>query len=289
MGNISKIINKQELSKDGRLCIVAGAGGLPKALISNFIAKNIDFFVLALHGFTDADILKDTEHAWVRLGAVGEAFNILHSKNINKIVMAGRVRRPSLKELRPDMRGMAFFAKLGIKALGDDGLLKAVSKELESEGFQIIAAHKICKDLTVKSGDLGKYPPRKHHIKDIRHGWNILDKMSELDIGQAIAVQEGIVIALEAVEGTDVLIKRAGEYKRKGSGPVLVKRPKKGQDRRFDMPTIGLDTVKNAIDAGFSGIAIAADETIFLDRKEAIKLADKAGIFITAIGTEDII
>ncbi len=279
---------QQKTSLESCLGIIAGAGGLPFAVVSSCLKQNRPFFILALENFTDPELLSSYPHAWVRLGAVGEAFNILRKEGISELTMAGNLHRPSLKELRPDMRGIAFFAKLGVKALGDDGLLQAVTKEMETEGFKIVGVHDICPDLLTTNGTIGKVKPNKINWKDIQQGWHLAKQLGMLDVGQAVVLQDGLVLGLEAIEGTDALIERTGTLKRKGEAPVLVKCCKPQQDERVDMPTIGLKTIENAIEAGFSGIALEAGKTLFLEQDKAIMLADKNKFFIYGILEQNI-
>jgi len=275
--------------EQSRLGIVAGGGGLPIALVNSCVTHDRPFMILALEGFTDSELVEGHPHQWVRLGEVGKAFDILHKEKVTELVMAGHMRRPSLKELRPDMRGLKFFAKIGTAALGDDGLLRAVAAEMEEEGFKLVGAHEVCQDLLIQKGPAGKRKPGKKNWNDIEHGWHISGELGRMDVGQSAVVQEGLVLGLEAIEGTDELIKRCAELKRDGVGPVLIKRCKPDQEKRADLPTIGLRTVQNAIDSGLSGIAVEAERTLFLERDEAIEAANKAGLFILGVTAEDIL
>jgi len=271
-----------------RLGIIAGDGGLPQAVIDSCVENKKSYFILALQGFTDPALVEGHPHEWVRLGALGQAFSILKNENVVDVIMAGRLRRPSLQEIRPDMRGMQFFAKYGTAVMGDDGILRAVSKELEMEGFTVIGAQDAAADILIPHGLLTKQAPQKRHKQDIAHGWKIAALLGEADVGQAVVLQEGLVLGLEAIEGTDELMKRCTGLRRAGLLPVLVKRCKPGQDLRADLPTIGLDTVETARDAGFAGIAAEAGKTVFLDREAALAAADKAGMFVYGVTAEDI-
>jgi len=279
-------INANEETR--RLGIVAGGGGLPQAVIDSCVKNEKPFFILALQGFTDPALVTDHPHEWVRLGALGQAFAVLKNENVTDIVMAGRLRRPSLQEIRPDARGMQFFAKYGTAVLGDDGILRAVSRELELEGFTVIGAQDAAEDILIPPGLLTKKGPQKRHKQDIAHGWKIAALLGEADVGQSVVLQEGLVLGVEAIEGTDALMKRCTALRRAGLLPVLVKRCKPKQDLRADLPTIGLDTVETARDAGFAGIAVEAGKTVFLDREAALAAANKAGMFIYGVTADDI-
>ena len=197
--------------------------------------------------------------------------------------MVGRIARPTMAALRPDAKALEFFAKMGTKVFGDDALLRALAATLEAEGFAVTSPTAILGDLQVEEGVLGTVGPDESAELDVSRGIEVLSALSPVDVGQAAAVQEGLVLGVEAVEGTDALIERCGLLKREGPGPVLVKIRKLGQDTRVDLPTVGLATVKRALDAGFRGIAIEARATLVLEQEHAIAAANKAGMFVIAV------
>lgn len=263
-----------------RLGIIAGGGGLPAKLIEACRRDQRPFFVLGLKGQTDGAILNGTSHAWSRLGATTEAISILKSNGVDTLVMAGAIRRPTLSELKPDLRTIQVFAKLGLKAFGDDALLRTVAQELEKDGFKVIGAHEIEPGLVSPEGVLGKVQPSAEHRQDVEFGITVAKTLGKLDVGQACVVQQGIVLGLEAIEGTDALLQRCGKLRRKGRGGVLVKACKPQQDRRIDLPAVGLRTVRRAYEAGLEGIALEAGAALLLDRDEVVAAADKLGMFI---------
>jgi len=270
----------------GKLGIVAGGGRLPQLLIDFCRESGRDFFVLALKGQADARIVENTPHEWLRIGAAARGFEILRKQGVEELVMAGRVHRPSLIDLRPDLRTIKFFAKLGLKGVGDDGLLRAVIRELEEEGYRVVGIDELLPALCAESGVLGKHQPDAQAEADIERGKAVLAALGQVDVGQAVVVQQGIVLGVEAVEGTDALLNRCGALKRDGPGGVLVKFSKKGQETRVDMPTIGPDTVSSAARAGLRGIAVEAGATIVVDREELAATADRAGLFIVGIAAD---
>lgn len=263
-----------------KLGIVAGGGELPARLIAACRESGRDFFVLALTGHAEPDQIGDAPQTWIRLGATGSGIRLLKEQGVEELVMAGPVRRPTLSELRPDLWTTRFFAKVGLKALGDDGLLRAVIGELEEEGFRIVGADTILGDLLAPAGVWGKLQPDDQALADIARGRDVLCGLGMLDIGQAVVVQQGIVLAVEAAEGTAAMIGRCGPLRRDGSGGVLVKAAKPGQERRADLPTIGADTVRQAAAAGLRGIAVEAGSTLVIGRSEMIAAAEAAGLFL---------
>jgi DUF1009 family protein len=162
-------------------------------------------------------------------------------------------------------------------------LLSAVVAELEREGFRVIGADQLLGAEIAPEGPLGAIRPSAQSAADIAHGLRIAQTLGALDIGQAVIVQQGLVLGVEAIEGTDELLRRCAALRREGSGGVLIKIEKPGQERRADQPTIGLRTVQLASETGLLGIAVEADATIVLDRQEVIRAADRAGLFVIGV------
>lgn len=249
-------------------------------LIEACRASGREFFVIALTGQADPSIGDGVPHDWIRLGAAGRAVDILREQDVDEVVMAGRVVRPSLVSLRPDWRAARFLMKLGRKGLGDDGLLRGIVQEFEEGGIRVIGPDDILTDLKHREGTLGTAAPDASASQDIARGMEILLALSAADVGQAVVVQDGIVLGVEAVEGTDALLSRCAGLRREGPGGVLVKMCKSGQETRVDMPTIGPETVRGAAAAGLRGIAVEADGVLILDRDETVRVADAAGLFL---------
>jgi hypothetical protein len=229
-------------------------------------------------------MVADVPHAWCRLGAAAKALDLLRANSVTDLVLAGGVRRPSLSSLLPDWRAAKFFARVGYRALGDDGLLSAVVKELEREGFRVIGADEILSaENLMPTGPLGRHLPDDDAKTDIELGLRVGRALGALDIGQAVVVQQGLVLGVEAAEGTDELLRRCAALRRAGPGGVLVKIAKPGQERRADRPTIGPQTAALAAASGLQGIAAEAGMTLVIDRAELVRAADEAGLFIVGI------
>jgi DUF1009 family protein len=269
---------------EGKLGIVAGSGGLPRRLVESCRTTGRDVFVLALEGSAEPATVHDVPHAWCRIGAAAAGLALLRDNSVTELVLAGGIRRPSLAALRPDWRAAKLFARIGYRALGDDGLLSAVVSELEQEGFRVIGADQLLDRALVPEGPLGEIRPDAQSAADIERGLRIARALGGLDVGQAVIVQQGLVLGVEAIEGTDELLRRCAALRRQGPGGVLVKVEKPGQERRADRPTIGLRTVTLAAETGLRGIAIEADATIVLDRDEVIRAANRTGLFVVGVG-----
>jgi len=270
----------------GPLGIIAGSGALPRRLVENCRAAGRPVFVLALQGEADEATVADVPHAWCRIGAAAKALDLLRANSVKDLVLAGGVRRPSLSALLPDWRAAKFFARVGYRALGDDGLLSAIVKELEREGFLVVGADDILGDDDLMPlGLLGRHRPDDEAKADIEHGMRVAHALGAVDIGQAVIVQQGLVLGVEAAEGTDELLRRCAALRRDGPGGVLVKMAKPGQERRADRPTIGPRTVALAAASGLSGIAAEAGMALVIDRAELVRVADQAGFFLIGVAT----
>jgi hypothetical protein len=266
-----------------RLGIIAGSGGLPRRIVDCCRVAGRDVFVLALEGATEPRTVEGVAHAWCRLGAAAKGLALLRANKVTELVLAGGIDRPSLAALRPDWRAAKLFARIGYRALGDDGLLSAVLEEFEREGFRVVGAEQLLVSGLAAEGALGKWRPDAQAMSDIEHGLRVARALGALDIGQAVVVQQGLVLGVEAIEGTDALLRRCARLRRDGPGGVLVKAEKPGQEQRADRPTIGPRTVTLAAAAGLRGIAVEADATIVLDRDEVAAAADGSGLFVVGV------
>jgi hypothetical protein len=267
-----------------KLGIIAGGGRLPLQLIECCQANARDFFVVALEGIADMTPLRGLPHVVVRLGAVGESLEQLHKAGAKELVLAGHVKRPSLSALRPDMMGAKLLARLGTAFFGgDDALLKAVAAFLEEEGFRVVGADEVLHSLLAPTGVLGSVTPDARDEADIAQGMKVALALGSLDVGQAVIVEHGYVLGVEAAEGTDALIARCASLKREARGGVLVKLKKPRQDGRIDLPTIGPETVEKLAAAGFCGIAVQSGGSLIVDQPVTIARANTLGLFIVGV------
>ena len=271
------------------LCVIAGGGILPRKIADNFDSSGNRIFFLAFRNVTDPEVVAGRHHEWLELGEVQKAIDAMHRNNVGKVVMAGPIQRPALSSLALDIRALKMLAKGGLKAFGDDGLLSLVAKEIEKEGIKVIGIDQILSGVLTKEGLLAGPAPTKISWDDIKRGLQVLNSLGPCDVGQSIAVQEGIVLAIEAIEGTDQMIERAGSLQRNVSGPILIKISKANQDKRVDLPTAGPETVNNAIRAGFQGLALEANNSLLLDKDRVIKIAEKNSFFVIGVDQSKIL
>ncbi|EHH69226.1 LpxI family protein [Gluconobacter morbifer] len=277
------------MGREGCIGILAGSGPLPAQVAAVAQAKGRKVFVVAFRDFADLALLAPYPHEVIRLAAAGEILNALKRHGCTDLVLIGPVRRPAWRDLRPDADGARILARLGRAIFsGDDGLLGAVVRVLGEEGFHVRGAHEFLEHATGHSGTLGKVRPDEQARQDIARGTTVLKAMAALDIGQGCVVQNGLVLAVEALEGTDAMLSRCGKLMQAGSGGVLVKMPKTGQDLRADMPTIGPATLENAARNGLRGVAFQPGVTLMTDPVHCVELADRYGLFLYGLTEEDL-
>lgn len=269
-----------------KLGILAGGGDLPARLVSACRGIARDVFVVGFEGISDASSVESADHAWTRLGTVGRTIELLHAANVEDLVMAGPIKRPSLRAIGLDSRGTRVLARFLPGGQGDDRLLSLIVRELEGEGFRVVGVDDILADLLAPEGPIGRLTPDDDGRADIAAGVVIARALGAVDVGQAVVVQQGVALGVEAVEGTNALIERCGGLRREGPGGVLVKLSKPGQERRADLPTIGVQTVERARDAGLKGIAVEAGRSLVVDRADVAAAADAAALFVVGIDPE---
>jgi hypothetical protein len=275
------------MSDKQKLGMIAGDGMMPVEIIKHCNETGIEIFVAGIEPYATAEQLKDAPHIFAKIGEAGKIIRAFRENNVRNIVMAGGIKRPSLKELVTDWEGAKILAKMAIWKMGDDGLLRAVISEAEKHGFNVIGVDKVLPGLIFSAGIYGKIKPSPKDMDDIRRGMTVAKVLGSVDVGQGCVVQEGVVLAAEAYEGTDLMLSRAAVLKKKGREPILVKALKPIQDERIDLPAIGLQTIKLLKEYGFKGVAIEAGANVFIECEAAIKLADESGIFIIGVKNQN--
>jgi DUF1009 family protein len=244
-------------------------------------------FLVGLEGFAEPAVLAPWPHAIIRIGAAGRILAALREHGCQDLVLVGPVRRPSLFDLRPDADGARILARIGRAAFaGDDGLLAAVVRVFAEEGFHVLGVHEVMNEALGPAGLLTRAAPDAMAMADIRRGVAVARALGAIDVGQGCVVQQGIVLAVEAAEGTDAMLARCAPLARPGPGGVLVKLVKPGQDRRADLPTVGPETLRGAAGAGLRGVAFEGGGTILAERAAAVAVADRAGLFLLGLGPD---
>ncbi len=271
----------------GPLGILAGGGEVPLRVARTARAAGRPVLVVALEGWADPAHFAGLPLIVARLGAAGAIMDRLRAEGITELVLTGRASRPSLLALRPDAGGVRLLARIGRAAFaGDDGLLRATAAALEAEGFRVVPVQQVLRDIMPEAGLLAGSAPDAVARADIARGIAVLRAMGDVDVGQAVVVQQGLVLGVEAIEGTDALLARCAGLRREGPGGVLVKLSKPGQDRRVDLPTIGPVTIQGAASTGLRGIVVEAGGSILVNRPATLADAETAGLFLLAIRPE---
>ncbi|MCP4923305.1 MAG: LpxI family protein [bacterium] len=272
------------------LGIIAGEGSLPRQVVETCTAQNRPCCVLGLQGFFDPLTLPEgTPFTIVPCGRVEEGLAFLRQHKAEDLVFCGRVTRPKLKDLSVDRLGAKWLVRVMPHFFRDDGLLRAVAKEFENEGFSLLSVGDILasQDM-ISEGLLTSCSPSKEALEDIKRGFEVLHALGLQDVGQSIIVQQGIVLGIEAIEGTNSLIDRVSPYvDPQNAEAVLVKAAKKGQTRQADLPVVGPDTIDHGVQAGLKGMALEAGSVILIDRKNLIEKAEKEGFFIIGLQGQD--
>ena len=216
---------------------------------------------------------------WLKLGQLGRLIDFFRAQSVTHVVMAGPINKPRALDLRPDWRAAKLL--FSTKTRGDDALLRAVTAELEREGMEVVAPHLYSPNLLVPEGVLTKRSPTQREMSDVDFGWLVSQSLGAFDIGQCLVVREKIILAVEAIEGTDAAIRRGGQLG--GPGAVVVKRPKPTQDRRLDMPAVGHQTIAAMSEVGASCLAVEAGGCILFDRERTLEHADAKGVVIISL------
>jgi len=270
------------LPADTPIGIIAGGGVLPKIVYDRCRDGGLDPHIVALKGHADDAALLAEAGLTARPEKLGRMFKYLRKQKIRELVLIGRVRRPSLPELRPDWKTVSLLPKIApvLRGGGDDALLRTIRKVLEGEGFRLHGVQDFIHDMTAPEGVMGQFAPDDAQMADIARGMDAARAIGALDIGQSVVVQQGVVLGVEGVEGTDALIARCARLARSGPAPVLCKSVKPDQDRQLDLPTVGPDTLKNCIDAGFAGVAVSAGSTLMVELGTLVEQANNKSIFL---------
>jgi DUF1009 family protein len=269
--------------------IICGGGSIPMAVARAAKRRGREVMLFPVRGFADPAVEKFPHH-WVHLGAIGTLVSAMREAGCKDVVMIGSLVRPRPWDVRFDLTTALLVPRLlPMFRGGDDRLLKGVAEILEERGFRLVGAHQVAPEILMPAGPGGRHRPSKAEQEDIRFGFSLLRAIGPFDVGQAAAIANMHTLAVEAAEGTAAMLARLADMRRNGRlrlpsrAGVLVKAAKPGQDRRFDLPAIGPDTVAQVKAAGIAGIAVEAGSTVVADAPALIRAADKAGIFVVGV------
>ncbi|WPD24911.1 MAG: UDP-2,3-diacylglucosamine diphosphatase LpxI [Candidatus Electrothrix scaldis] len=261
--------------------LIAGGGQFP--LLFTEAAKARDRRVVAVchQNETQEELAQCADvSCWVKLGQLGKIIRFFHEQGVRETVFCGTITKTRMfKDILPDLKGLSLWNKIDRRL--DDAILRAVAGALEEEGIKVLASTCYLEHLFFSKGILGKKKPTQEQLADIRFGWRIAREIGRLDIGQCVVVREGAVLAVEAIEGTDAAIRRGGELS--GSGAVVVKMKKPGQDFRFDLPATGTKTIETLASVKGAVLAVEAGQSLLFDREAMIAAANRAGIVVVGL------
>jgi DUF1009 family protein len=271
--------------RDERIGLIAGNGRFPIIFADNVRRLGFTVSTIAHVGETLPELESHVDRIhWLKVGQFSKALAALKADGIRQAVMLGGIHKTHVfTALRPDLRALAIFSRL--KHWKDDAILRAVAGELEREGIQIRESTFGLASILAEEGNMTSRKPTKKEWEDVLFGWDTLRTLGTLDIGQCVVVKNQVIVAVEAVEGTDQTIIRGGTLG--GKGTVVVKRTKSQQDLRFDLPAIGPKTIEAMMTIKASVLAVEAGRTVVLDREEMAATARSAGIAIVGMVSRD--
>ncbi len=258
--------------------IVAGNGQLPFMVVKELKKRGVTPIVVAHLGETDRSIETLCQTYWVKVGELGKIIDLL-SKQVRQVVFAGGIKRPKLfgGNLKLDLRGLALIARL--RTTRDDALLRGIAEELEQSGLVVRSASELLTEVSALTGQITKRGLSESELNDAKIGWAVAKSLGAADVGQTVVVFQGTVIAVEALEGTDATIQRAGELVERKGG-VVVKVSKPSQDMRLDLPTVGPSTISAMSRAGMTALVLEAKKSILIDEEAVIERADSKAIAV---------
>jgi UDP-2,3-diacylglucosamine hydrolase len=272
------------------LAIICGGGSFPGALAEAVVRRGRRPVMFGIKGWADATVIGRYAHHWISIGQAGRFFRLARAENCRDVLFIGSVLRPPISQLRLDWQTIRLLPHLARAYRGgDDKLLSGVAAIAESGGLRVVGVKEVAPEVFMPEGALGRHQPSERDKADIARALSMIATLGPFDVGQAAVVANNNVIAVEAAEGTDNMLARIAELRQlgrvttaRGTG-VLVKAPKPGQDRRFDLPSIGPRTIENVARAGLAGLAVTAGSTMIAEADQVTAAADRAGIFLVGV------
>lgn len=266
--------------------IIAGGGQFPRLVAQAARKGGARVFIYGFPGQTDPDLAAEADSFEMNnIGQVGKMFKFMKSRQVTHICLAGAIKKTGIADIRPDIYAVKLLFTLR-KNQGDDALLRAIADHIQSEGFTVVQAAELVPGLAAPAGVLTRRAPGDDDMAVIRYGWPIGKSLGAYDIGQCLVVKDRMVVAVEALEGTDAALERGGELG--GGGCVALKMLKPGQDKRADLPSIGLKTVEIMVKYRYSCLAYEAGKTLFFDQAEALALADEHNLAIIGVTEKEL-
>ena len=274
----------------GPLAIICGAGSLPFAVADAVLKRGRDVVLFALRGWADPERVAKYRHYWGAIGQFGWVCRQARAEGCRDIVFIGTISRPPMWRLRFDWGTLRLLPNvMAAYRGGDNHLLSGVARAFEQQGFRLLGAHEVAPDILMPAGTLSKRRPNAQEMADIAQATRLLHAIGEFDVGQATVVAANHVLAVEGAEGTDRMLERVAELRSREigtTGGVLVKAPKPGQDWRFDLPSIGPQTIEGVARAGLAGVSVLAGGSIIAEPQRVTELADRHNVFVVGVSAD---
>jgi DUF1009 family protein len=273
------------------VAIICGGGMLPFAVADAVARQGRTPVLFAIKNHADPARVAAYTHHWVGLGQAGRLRHLLEQAGCRDVVLIGQMIRPRLREILLDWETVRLLPRLAASLRGGDNhLLSAIGRMFEDRGFRLVGAHEVAPEILVPKGVLGRVIPQDRDRADIARGLALLEATAPFDVGQAVVVSNNHVLAVEGIEGTDLLLQRVVDLRRLGrirtaaGMGVIVKAPKRGQDFRFDLPSIGPSTIEGAAAAGLAGLAVSAGTAIMAEPERMLARANELNVFVAGVG-----
>jgi len=265
-----------------RFGIIAGGGKLPLIIYNSLLKKNKETYIIGIKNNFNSKKIKNN-FIEVKLGSLSKILNFLKKNKIKYLIFAGSIKRPGVMDFTLDFKAINFLKNSRLDKLGDNNLLKIISNYFEKKGYKFINWNSYCPDLFAYDNFLTTKKPSKKAYENLTKGLNVFKYYGKSDVGQSLIIQNNIILGLESIEGTDNLIKRCVNYKRKGDKGILLKLMKYSQDIRFDLPTIGINTIKLIKKYNYEGIFIQKKYCLIIEKEKVIKFANTNNLFIAGV------
>lgn len=268
-----------------RLGLIAGSGNLPLMVVEHCKNKKLELFTVLLENFPNKNEYNYNNCIVARFGQVGKIIKFFKKNNVDNVVFAGGVKKPSFSHIKFDFRGFLLLKSiLKNKILGDNTVLETIIGFLKKYNIEILEIDNLLENIKFEKGFNTLTACNQEYLDDIKIGQKLLNNLSEFDIGQAVVVQQKNIIGIECFEGTASLIERCKNLKYNvGTKPVLIKMKKSNQTRKIDLPSIGVDTIIQLHESGFEGMAVDTNNCLVININRVIDLAKKYNLFIYGI------
>ena len=266
-----------------KIGIISGDGELPLSIGKNLISKNYKVCFLNIKNFSNPKKYENYENIEIELTSFSKILKVLKEKNVDKIIMAGKILRPTIRDIKFDLNTISLIKEYFLESKGDDQLLKSISNFFLKKGFSLFDWKNICHELFTYENHLTLAKPSDNAIINKNKGLNIFKAIGKADIGQSLIVQNQLILGVESVEGTDELIKRCNNYKKEGDKGILLKLSKYRQHNELDLPTIGLQTIKNLKNFDYEGLFIERSNCVIIEKEKVINLCNQNNLFLSTV------